>query len=139
MKLKLKLKFGKWWWCMMRNESCNYKLGHLDKNCLFWHLCWNQPTNPPTNQLRYWLQDQNLPLSKWPMFKSHLSFFFLFKIYFNLHIHFDYATNTNVQTITQDLIYPFNFPNQIFQPLSVKIFISNHLQNKVHKHIRLYL
>ena len=46
-----------WWWCMMRSKSSNYKLGRLDKDFLFWNLCWDQPTDRP----RYRLQDGSWP------------------------------------------------------------------------------
>ena len=52
----------------MRSESSNYKLGHLDKDCLFWNLCWNQPTNQP----RYRLHD-----GSWPNHKKSLFSLFL--------------------------------------------------------------
>ena len=47
-----------WWLYMMRRESHNYKLGHLD--CLFWNLCWDRPPDQP----RYRLQDGSLPNHK---------------------------------------------------------------------------
>ena len=35
-------------WCMtMRSESSNHKLGCLDKDCLFWNLCWDRQTSRP--------------------------------------------------------------------------------------------
>ena len=44
-------------WCMMRCESSNYKLGCLNKDSLFWNLCWDRQTDRRTDRPRYWLQD----------------------------------------------------------------------------------
>ena len=33
----------------MRSESSKYKLGRLDKDYLFWNLCWHRPTLPDTD------------------------------------------------------------------------------------------
>ena len=67
--------YDAWGLCMMRSESSNYKLGRLDKDCLFWNLCWdrptNRPTNQPTDQPRYRLQDGSWPNHKNPHM-SHL-------------------------------------------------------------------
>ena len=45
---------------MMRSESSNYEFGRLDKDCLFWNLCWDWPTDRP----RYRLQDGSSPNHK---------------------------------------------------------------------------
>ena len=33
-----------------RSESSYYKLGRLDNDCLFWNLCWDQPTQIQTSR-----------------------------------------------------------------------------------------
>ena len=41
--------YDAWGLCMMRSESSNYKLGRLEKDCLFWNLCWKPKTDPDTD------------------------------------------------------------------------------------------
>ena len=41
-----------WRLCMMRSESSNYKIGRLNKDCLFWNVCWDRQTHQPRYQLQ---------------------------------------------------------------------------------------
>ena len=60
---------------MMRCESSNYKLVHIDKKLLVLKFVLK-----PTNQLRYWFQDGSWPNHRnLPIFKNIcLQFFFIF-------------------------------------------------------------
>ena len=54
----------------MRSESSNYKLGRLDKDCLFWNLCWNRPTNPDTGSKM--VRRQTIKISRFIWAKCHI-------------------------------------------------------------------